>query len=194
MQETELRIGHVLILLGLIGGLLVAVSYGMFYVTGSQFYQACWEMKAKAKAIGGFKDPEANNPSQAVLWANCTPIAVRGLENAGFLFGSSAQDASSAAKALVGFCPNRQTDVPAFLDFLYIPVIEWIEKTGGPSLIDHFAPAEWLVWRAISARWPRCSAAVVQLREQIQRERDANRSIGGSSNAFERCRVCNLPR
>jgi hypothetical protein len=84
------------------------------------------------------------------------------------------------AKALVGYCPDRYADVPLFLDNLYISVVEWIEKASGPSLIDHFAPAEWLVGRAVRARWPRCSEAVTGLRNRIQHERDALRSTGGS--------------
>ena len=44
---------------------------GMFYVTGSQFYEACRQRQAKEKIDGGFKDAEADNPSQAALWGSC---------------------------------------------------------------------------------------------------------------------------
>jgi hypothetical protein len=39
---------------------------------------------------------------------------------------------------------------------LYWPVVDAIEKAGGPSLIDSFAPASWLIARAVKARWPHC--------------------------------------
>jgi hypothetical protein len=62
---------------------------GMFYVTGSQFYEACQQRQAKEKIDGGFKDAEADNRSQAVLWASCTPIMGESMANAGFAIGSS---------------------------------------------------------------------------------------------------------
>jgi hypothetical protein len=48
-----------------------AAAYkGMFYVTGSQYYEACWERRAKEnKAKDHTHEAEADNPSQAVLWA-----------------------------------------------------------------------------------------------------------------------------
>jgi hypothetical protein len=100
MGDPDEKMGLAFLLVLLAVGAAVAAHYGMFYVTGSQFYEACWELKAKAKAIGGFKDPEASNPSQAILWANCTPIAARGLDEAGFLFGSSAQNAPGRSKSV----------------------------------------------------------------------------------------------
>src|SRR6266446_1265540 len=43
-----------------------AAAYsGVFYVTGSQFYEACWQRRAKENIVGGFKDVEADNPSQS---------------------------------------------------------------------------------------------------------------------------------
>jgi hypothetical protein len=53
--------------LGQVQGLTAA----MFYVTGSQFYEACRQRQAKEKIDGGFKDAEADNPSQAALWGSC---------------------------------------------------------------------------------------------------------------------------
>jgi len=55
----------VLLLVGIGAG--AAAYSGMFYVTGSQFYEACRQRQAKEKIDGGFKDAEADNPSQAAL-------------------------------------------------------------------------------------------------------------------------------
>lgn len=140
----------------LAAGAGAAAYNGVFYVTGSQFYEACWERRAKEKAVGGFNEAQADNPSQAVLWASCTPIVAETMDKAGYVLGSSAANAPEDAKALAGSCPDRQTEIPLVLSYLYIVVVDAIEKTGGPSLIDHVAPAGWLVERALKARWPRC--------------------------------------
>src|SRR5262249_5449870 len=102
------------------------------------------------------KEVEADTPSQAVLWASCTPIMAESLDNAGFTLGSSAPEASADAKALASVCPDRFSEMPSFPESWYRVAVEAIEKTGGPSFIDRVAPAEWLIERAIRVRWPRC--------------------------------------
>jgi hypothetical protein len=145
----------VLLLIGIAAG--AAAYKGMFYVTGSQYYEACWERRAKENKRENFaKDVEADNPSQAVLWASCTPIMAETMDNAGFTLGSSANNAPAEAKALANACPNRDTEMNLFPNYWYSLAVDTIEKNGGPSLIDHVAPAGWLIERAFKARWPRC--------------------------------------
>jgi hypothetical protein len=134
----------------------VGAYSGLFYTTGTQFYEGCWERRAQQK---GFADPEAKNPRQATLWASCTPIVAEAMDSAGFAIGSSADGAPQDIKALAKVCPDRFTELPLDLRQLYAPVIEMVEKTGGPSIVDQVAPASWLVDRAIKARWPRCAEA-----------------------------------
>jgi hypothetical protein len=62
--------------------------------TGSQFYEACQQRQAKEKIVGGFKEVEADNPSQAALWGSCTPIMGESMANAGFAIGSSSPQAT----------------------------------------------------------------------------------------------------
>jgi hypothetical protein len=143
----------VLLLVGIGAG--VAAYRGMFYVTGSQYYEACWERRAKEMKAKDFKEAEADNPSQAVLWASCTPIMAEAMDNAGFAIGSSAGGAPADAKALAGACPDAYTELP-FIPFWYTVAVDAIEKNGGPALIDRVAPAGWLIERAFKARWPRC--------------------------------------
>ena len=143
----------VLLLVGIGAG---AGTYsGVFYVTGSQFYEACQQRQAKEKIVGGFNEVEADNPSQAALWANCTPIMGESMENAGFAIGSSSPQATEDAKALASACPDA-AEMPVFPKFWYTVAVDAIEKNGGPSLIDRVAPAGWLIQRAMKARWPRC--------------------------------------
>jgi hypothetical protein len=133
-----------------------AAYHGMFYVTGSQFYEACRQRQAKEKIVGGFKDVEADNPSQAALWSNCTPIMGESMNNAGFAIGSSSPQATEDAQALASACPDAYVDMPAFPKFWYTGALDAIEKNGGPSLIDRVTPAGWLIERAMKALWPRC--------------------------------------
>ena len=71
----------VLLLVGIGAG---AGAYsGVFYVTGSQFYEACQQRQAKEKIVGGLKEVGADNPSQAVLWASCTPLMGESMDNVG---------------------------------------------------------------------------------------------------------------
>jgi hypothetical protein len=142
----------VLLLVGIGAG--AAAHHGMFYVTGSQFYEACRQRQAKEKIDGGFKDVEADNPSQAALWGSCTPIMGESMENAGSAIGSSSPQATEDAKALVSACPDAYAEMPVFPKFWYVIAVDVIEKNGGP--IDRVAPAGWLTERAMKARWPRC--------------------------------------
>ena len=144
----------VLLLVGIGAG--VAAYHCMFYVSGSQFYEACQQRQAKEKIVGGFNEVEADNPSQAALWANCTPIMGESMENAGFAIGSSSPQATEDAKALASACPDAYAEMPVFPKLWYTVAVDAIEKNGGPSLIDRVAPAGWLIERAMKAHWPRC--------------------------------------
>jgi hypothetical protein len=144
----------VLLLLGMAVGM--AAYHGMFYVTGSQFYEACSQRQAKEKIDDGFKEVGAEDPSQAALWATCTPIMGETMGNAGFAIGSSSPQATEDAKTLANACPDAYTEMPVFPKFWYTIAVDAIEKNGGPSLIDRVAPAGWLIKRTMKARWPRC--------------------------------------
>jgi hypothetical protein len=95
----------VLLLVGI--GAAVAAYHGMFYVTGSQFHEACSQRQAKEKIDGGFKEVGADNPSQAALWSSCTPIMGESMANAGFAIGSSSPQATEDAKALASVRSSR---------------------------------------------------------------------------------------
>jgi hypothetical protein len=52
-------------------------------------------------------------------------------------------------------------------------------------LIDHVAPAEWLVGRAARARWPRCAIAVIEVQDRIKRARAASGRSADDQQALE---------
>jgi hypothetical protein len=153
-----------LIVLLLVGigaiGAGVATYNGVFYVTGSQYYNGCWERRAKED-----KNAKADNPSQPALWAGCTYIMLGSMDDAGFIIASSADEADADAKALASVCPDAYKDFPPSPEDWYRVAVDAIEKTGGPTLIDRVAPAGWLIERAMKARWPRCIDAANKVRK-----------------------------
>jgi hypothetical protein len=165
---TVLLIIAVLLIIGSVGA---AAYYGTFYVTGSQFYEACWERRAKEKLVGNFNEAEATNSTQAALWASCGRIAGESMDRAGFTFGSSAKEAPTEAKALAGPCPDWYTEAPVRQERFYSVVVDAVEQNGGPSLIDRIAPADWLIQRTLKARWPHCIDAA---RPYLAKARNSN--------------------
>jgi hypothetical protein len=131
----------------LISGITSAYS-GTFYTTGKEFYEGCWQRKTKEKKEGSWKLAVAATPSEAALWASCTPLVAQTMISIGFELSSSGEKAPAEMKALVGFCPNAWSELPTFPDLYYIPIIEIIEKTGGPSATENLAPASWVIQRA----------------------------------------------
>src|SRR5258708_37444814 len=124
----------------------------MFYVTGSQFYEACRQRQAKEKIDGGFKDVEADNPSQAALWGSCTRMMGESMENAGFAIGSSSPQATEDAKSVASACPDAYAEMPVFPKFWYVIAVDAIEANGCPSLVDGVTSAAWFSDLGMKAR------------------------------------------
>jgi hypothetical protein len=152
-------LGVVVLGLALSGCAFQRAHAGTFYTTGKEFYESCWQRKTKDEA---WKNAVAATPNEAALWASCSPMVVETMISIGFEISSSHEKAPAEMKALVGFCPNQWSELPMGPDRLYIPVIEIIEKTGGPSATENLAPASWIIQRALVARWPRCTGAARQ--------------------------------
>ena len=90
-------------------GLGIAAYDGSFYVTGTQFYESCWEKNANAKALNYSKEPEPRDPYQAAVWAQCNDIAARAMDSENMVLSSSSPSAPAEARALSSFCPDRET-------------------------------------------------------------------------------------
>jgi hypothetical protein len=134
-----------LVILFLISGITSAYS-GTFYTTGKEFYEGCWQRKTKDEA---WKNAVAATPSEAAVWARCSPMVAETMDSIGFAISSSNENAPADMKALVGFCPNQWSELPMALDRLYVPIIETIEGMGGPSVTENLAPASWIIQRAL---------------------------------------------
>jgi hypothetical protein len=115
-----------LVILFLISGITSAYS-GTFYTTGKEFYEGCWQRKTKDEA---WKNAVAATPSEAAVWARCSPMVAETMDSIGFAISSSNENAPADMKALVGFCPNQWSELPMALDRLYVPIIETIEGMG----------------------------------------------------------------
>lgn len=148
-------------MLGLVlsGCALQRAQAGTFYTTSKEFYESCWQRKTKDEA---WKNAVAATANEAALWASCSPLVAETMSSIGFEISSSHEKAPTEMKALVGFCPNQWSELPMGRDRLYLPVIEIIEKLGGPSAAESLAPASWIIQRALVARWPRCIGAARQ--------------------------------
>jgi hypothetical protein len=152
----------VVLLLGAFG-FGFAAYHGSLYITGTQFYEACWDKRAKQKADRSKAEPDTADPYQAVIWAKCNEIAAEAMDSEGMTLGSSADGAPAERKMLAPACPDRHTEIPLYLGYFYHVVLDAIQNSGGPRLLDKVAPAEWLARRALKARWPRCGDEVRRL-------------------------------
>lgn len=115
---------------------------GTFYQTGAQYYNDCWR-----KAHAGDKEP--NSPEQAAAWATCDDTAEQTIYGAGFVFaGSDEHSLTPALKAVQKACPTALID-PSY-------AVDLIQDTGGPRLLENFAPASVLIRRVFTDRWPSC--------------------------------------
>jgi hypothetical protein len=126
-------------------------AYG--YETGSQYYEACWELSSQVKARHlSDPDPVPKSPEQEALWNSCAPLTFTALIEAGFAFANH-----NEAGNLLGFCPDRSSDMPNFLPSIYLVTVAEITRIGGPNLSDRVLPASRLIQRAWTTRWPRCA-------------------------------------
>jgi hypothetical protein len=128
-----------------IGLVILTIGYlarsGVFYVTGAQYYEACWDKWTASKRA---QPPTPANARQAALWQSCEPLANRGIALAGIIF---------TGKPEVLPCPS----VSVMLGGPWYVLIQQMEKSGGPSFVDTISPAEWTLHRVATELWPRCS-------------------------------------
>jgi hypothetical protein len=142
-----------LVAAAVVGGYLAYT--GMFYVTGTQYYTACWDKVAKQN--GKFEEPKAPDARTAVLWAQCEIITHRGVYQAGMIFSGKAADKGKEdedLRRLSTACPSNYSDIP--VGGAHILGVKLVAAIGGPRIDEYFTPGEWLAGRAFAARWPDC--------------------------------------
>ncbi|MBT1512748.1 hypothetical protein KIP88_19800 [Bradyrhizobium sp. SRL28] len=96
-------LGIVVFSLALGGSAFQPAHAGTFYTTGKEFYESCWQRKTKDEP---WKNAVAATPSEAALWASCSPMVAETMISIGFEISSSREKAPAEMKALVGFGPN----------------------------------------------------------------------------------------
>jgi hypothetical protein len=137
-----------LILIALAFG--VAAQQGMLYVTAKDWIDACW-----AKAQGG----KAASRQQDALWEACEPVASRAMfEGAGLLFAGGG--AGEGPQRLAAVCPSSWTDL--YVSGNYVLGVKLLQADGGMNVVQGVLPADVVLQRAFSSRWPRCRAEADQ--------------------------------
>lgn len=141
--------------LGIFIGLGIAVaSYnGIFGQTGSDYFRSCWEKRAAAINTR-LDEPRAASPEQAIAWARCEITTRRAIYDRGIVFAGTPQDAID--QAIDRACPSGLRDLP--LGGSYMLTVKLAEENGGPKFLDRFMPAEHMIGRLWTERWPACSA------------------------------------
>ena len=122
---------------------------GVFYQTGSQWFQACWSLKNLRRS--------AETAEESMAWSKCSPTAQRAVYSAGIVpSGDPDNSFTPAVKALNQACPSNFKDIPLFgLSFL---AVNLIEASGGPSVWDRFMSPDGMIQRAFESKWPNCSS------------------------------------
>lgn len=156
--DAVISLGRAVAILGLgaaILGLSAAIVaaplgyFGAFGQTGSDYFRECWA-KSVAAEHQSRREPVAATAGQAVAWAKCETMAAGVLGELGFIFSNLNSD-----KAVWDSCP-RVWDLQATGSEYYRMTVQLIAKSGGPDVLDHVWPADRLVAKVWTGRWPKC--------------------------------------
>lgn len=135
-------------------GAAAAGYLGAFGQTGPDYFESCWALKAETIKEGFAGKAKPKSPQQAISWAACEPTTRRSVYGTGIIFVGNPKDADEVALEKV--CPSSYRQLP--IGGAYMLTVELLEAAGGPKLIDRFLPADFMIRRVWSAKWPSCSA------------------------------------
>lgn len=141
------------VLLLAIGGAVMAYT-GVFYTTGKQWYESCYELKIEQEKVG-WSEPKTTDAYKAAFWSTCESSSRRGIYAAGLLFSGNPEKDKGALE-LGSACPSSWRDVP--MAGTYFLTIDLVKLKGGPSLLEKFLPAENMISNAYTSRWPKCAS------------------------------------
>lgn len=165
-----------------VAGLLFALQANVFYQSGKDWFDTCWKAKNS-------KDAKPATAEEAVKWAQCDATAKEAVYGAGFVMAGRPQEGvPEKIKAVYAACPSAWSDLSLFHGE-YGMAVDLIEKTGGPSLVDRFLPATFIIERAYRSRWPNCD----QTRQQAGYPR-ITRKKSGEWEFESECEPCKVER
>ncbi len=120
---------------------------GVFYQTGTQWFQSCWIAKHEKRSPA--------TPDESIAWAKCEPTTQRAVFNAGFVLSGNPEYAvTPELKALGNACPSLYRDIPiAGMNYL---AVNMVEESGGPTVVDSFTPPDAMIKTAFMSKWPNC--------------------------------------
>lgn len=172
---------RVLVIVALLAGGLWAVHAGLFYQTGYQWYESCWNKRKAAIDQKTVSDPKASTPQEGAAWARCELLAEEVTYNLGFVFtglGWGDRDVVELHKA----CPSSWSDVPG--GGWYMKLVKLMEKQGGPPIWSQFVQAQSVIEHTLKSRWPTCNE--VRIKQGYPRIVQ----IEGEWTWESRCRPC----
>lgn len=147
-----------LVLVATAAGGYLAYS-GTFWATGREWYEVCYALKSE-QLRAGWSEVTTSDPYLAARRMSCEPISQRGIFSGGMILaGNPEMDRGSAA--LGNSCPSGWSDMA--IGGTYMTSVAFVAAAGGPSLADRFLPAEWMLNRVYTARWPSCNSERARL-------------------------------
>jgi hypothetical protein len=138
---------------GIIAALLAAY-FGAFGQTGADYFRACWKKNVAARNLPDGQDPMARDADEAIAWADCDYATNKAIFARGIVF--VARWAEQNEPALYAACPDASREVPGPGN--YFITIKLVVDAGGLQLIDRFLPADYMIGRVWTERWPQCAA------------------------------------
>ncbi len=162
-------------------GLGIAAAEGYGGQTGADYFTSCSERQAaETESAGRLLQPKSVD--QAESWLHCRPTTLRAVRDSGLMFVGPPKDDSE--RELEKVCPSSDRDIPK--GGPYIQTLQLIEQAGGPRFVDWFLPAEFLIEKVWSDRWPQCSRE----RERQGRPKIVLRKTGGDADWERPCPTC----
>ena len=132
---------------------------GTLWTTGREWYEVCYALKSEQMKVG-FGKVTTPDPYLAARHMACEPISVRGIVSGGMVLAGNPETDRGAA-ALGKSCPSGWSDMA--IGGTYMTSVDLVAAAGGPSLADRFLPAERMLNRVYTARWPSCASERARL-------------------------------
>ena len=159
-----------------------AAQAGVFYQTGSHWFEACWNKQRASREV---PQPLASNFQEAIAWEKCEPAARAAIYNEGIQFLYTRNTIISINDALIldKHCPSAWSisEVGWYANIVFL-----LEKRGGPNLFETFLPAGFMLGNVISEAWPNCRTATENLGYSMTRQKNAWKFINSVNDDVQK--------